>query len=210
MEKLVNKKLWFESLALYAMFAAKCVLVWDGGNGAARLGSIILGLLMLPALTSAGLWLVGKLQSKIVIDEGGLPALRAVLHITVGLFAYIYALMLFAPPEAQLHLRCIVCGLGVFMVLFGMIMPKLPRNRFAGVRYSWTVADAAVWKKSNAVGGIYTVLMGALLIVSGAIPQERGASPLTSIEIWAFVFYIVLITLHSRLIAQKAGVGKGE
>lgn len=210
MEKLVDLKLKLGSLVLYAMAAVKCVMVWDGGDGAAKLGAILPGLLALPVINSVVLWLIGKFQDKLIIDADGTPALRRVLYITFGLFVYIYALMLFMPPEVKLHLRCTICGVGVFMVLLGLAMPKLPRNRLVGMRYSWTLTDPAVWKKSNVAGGVYTVLIGLALIVSGAIPQQRTSGPFTTLEVGAFVVYIMAMTLHSRIIALKAGIGRPE
>ena len=208
MEKLIDRTVWFASSLLYVLPAAKCVMLWDGGSGAAKVGAILPPLLLPPLLASLSLWLTGKFQHKIVIDGSGTPALRKAILLTLALFIYISAVILFVPPDAKLHMACIVCGIGVFMVLLGALMPKLPRNRLIGARYSWTVADPGVWKKSNAVGGVYTALLGTLLIVSGAIPQPR--SPFTAIEIGAVILYVALLTLHSRLIALKAGIGRPE
>ena len=87
-------------------------------------------------------------------------------------------------------------------VLLGLLMPKLKRNRIAGARYSWTLADAGVWSDSNRVGGRYTIAMGIVLLVSTFIPQTR-AMIFSTFEIWAFIVYVVALTLHSRLIALR-------
>lgn len=210
MEKLVNKTLWTTSAVLYVMLAVKCAMVWEGGNGAARLGAMLPTLSALPLLTSFCLWLIGKFQQKLIIDADGTSALRRVVWLTLVLCIYIYGLLLFVPSKIQVHITFTICGTGAFMMSLGLAMPKLRRNRLAGARYSWTLTDPEVWNKSNAVGGVYTFLVGLLLVVSGAIPQRRVGSPFTTLEIWAILLYVVLLTLHSRLIALKHGDRKTE
>ena len=205
MKKLVNKYVWLLTAALYLPVAAKCVLMWDGGRGAARLGAILPSCFILPLLVTLGIALVNWLEKKIVIDADGTPQLRRVLLLTVSLFLYIHCIMLLVSWTRENHAllpRLIFVGIGLFFVLLGVLMPQLKRNRVAGVRYSWTLTDPAVWRESNRVGGRYTIIMGLVLLVSTFIPQKREMI-FSTFEIWAFIVYVVAITLHSRIIAVK-------
>ena len=98
----------------------------------------------------------------------------------------------------------ISCGTAwvAFVLLLGALMPKLQRNRLAGARFSWTLVNREVWQKSNRIGGLYTMLLGAFMIVSGVLAPERKAL-FTSADIWAIILYIIVLTMHSRLIAVK-------
>ena len=100
-------------------------------------------------------------------------------------------------------------GIGVFLIVLGLLMPHLKRNRVAGVRYSWTMTDPEVWRESNRVGGRYTVAMGILLGVSQFFPQRRDMF-FSTVELWAFVIYVVALTLHSRLIALRKNPPKEQ
>ena len=88
------------------------------------------------------------------------------------------------------------------MVLLGAMMPKLQRNRLVGARFSWTLVNREVWQKSNRIGGVYTMLLGVFMIVSGVLTPARKTL-FTTEEIWAIVIYIVVLTIHSRMIALK-------
>ncbi|MBP5530720.1 MAG: SdpI family protein [Lentisphaeria bacterium] len=205
MKKLVNKYVWLLTAALYLPVAAKCVLMWDRGRGAAELGARLPEFLILPLITTVLVVLANFLEAKIVVDADGTPQLRRVRMLTVALFVYIHGVTLLAPPSRehlQLKPMLVFVGIGVFFVLLGILMPTLKRNRVAGVRYSWTLTDPAVWRESNRVGGRYTIAMGIVLLVSTFIPQRREMI-FSTFEIWAFIVYVVALTLHSRVIAVK-------
>lgn len=205
MNKLVNKYVWLTTAALYLPIAVKCVMMWDGGRGAAALGERLPSCFILPLLVTGAVALANWFESKIVVDADGTPQLRRVMLLTISLFLYIHCVMLLVPwkrENAALLPRMIFVGIGVFFVLLGVLMPKLKRNRVAGVRYTWTLLDPEVWRESNRVGGRYTIAMGVILLISTFVPQQRQMI-FSTFEIWAFIIYVVALTLHSRLIALK-------
>ena len=205
MNKLIDRYVWFTVALMYVVLGAKCVMMWDAGRGAAQLGANLPHYLALPLLLTVGIALANWLDAKIVIDPDGVVPLRRVLMLTLALFIYIETMLLFltfSRENAPLIARVMLGGFGVFFVGLGLLMPKLGRNRIAGVRYSWTLGDPEVWKESNRIGGRYTLAMGALLLVSGFIPQKREMFFSTA-EIWAFIIYVAALTLHSRLIALR-------
>ena len=205
MNKLVDRYVWFMVALMYAVLGVKCVLMWDSGRGAALLGANLPHYLALPLLLTIGIALANWLEAKIVVDPDGVVPLRRVLMLTLALFIYIEAMLLFltfSRENVPFIAKLMLGGFGVFFVGLGLLMPKLGRNRIAGVRYTWTLNDRAVWKESNRIGGRYTLVMGLLLLVSGFIPQQRE-SFFSTVEIWAFIFYVVALTLHSRLIAIR-------
>ena len=205
MRKLVNRYVWFLTAALYLPATIRSAIVWNGGNGAAELGAQLPGFLVLPLLVTAGVALANWFDDKILVDADGAPQLRRVLMLTLTLFLYIHGVTLLAPLSPQTAKKTpvlIFIGIGVFFVLLGLLMPKLKRNRVAGVRYTWTLLDAELWRESNRVGGRYTIALGVILLVSTFIPQQRTMI-FSTFELWAFIIYIVALTLHSRLIALR-------
>ena len=203
MKKLVNRYVWLEVAALYIPVAVKCVMMWDAGRGAATLGERLPKYLVLPLIVTGVVALLNWLETKILVDADGAPQLRRVLLWTVALFLYIHGVTLLIPGEHYRLISTLVfVGIGAFFVGLGLLMPHLKRNRVAGVRYTWTLTDPDVWRDSNRVGGRYTIAMGIVLLVSTFIPQTR-AMIFSTFEIWAFIVYVVALTLHSRLIALR-------
>ena len=203
MQKVITKPAWLIVILCYVPLCVKSVILWDGGNGAATLGKVLPSYFIIPLLTTLFVWLAGKFQHKIVIDEDGIPALRRVVLLTLALFLAVAVLNVsieYIP--VRLLARLVICGIGLFMLVLGALMPKLQRNRLAGARFSWTLVNREVWQKSNRIGGVYTMLLGIFMIVSGVLTPARK-SLFTSAEIWAIVIYIIVLTMHSRLIAVK-------
>ena len=203
MQKVITKPAWLIVILCYIPLCVKSVILWDGGNGAATLGKVLPSYFIIPLLTTLFVWLAGKFQHKIVIDEDGIPALRRVVLLTLALFLAVAVLNVsieYIP--VRLLARLVICGIGLFMLVLGALMPKLQRNRLAGARFSWTLVNREVWQKSNRIGGVYTMLLGIFMIVSGVLTPARK-SLFTSAEIWAIVIYIIVLTMHSRLIAVK-------
>ena len=205
MQKLVNKYVWLLTGMFYVLLAAKCVMAWDGGGGAALIGANLPHWLMLPVLMTVGVALANWLEPKILVDPEGAPELRKVMMLTLALILYVEALLLFIPlvrENAPRFTKLLIGGVGVFFIVLGVLMPKLKRNRLAGVRYTWTLVDAEVWRDSNRVGGRYTIILGLGLLVSEFVPQKREMF-FSTFEIFLVIAYLVTLTLHSRLIALK-------
>ena len=203
MQKIITGTAWVITVLCYVPLCVKSVILWNGGSGAERLGKVLPSYFVIPLITTAFVWLTGKLQNKIVIDEDGIPALRRAIWLTLALFLAVSVFNVsieYIPGRYMQY--AVICGIGLFMVLLGALMPGLQRNRLVGARFSWTLVNREVWQKSNRIGGVYTILLGVFLIVSGAMTEKR-TSVFTTAEIWAIVIYIIVLTLHSRLIALK-------
>ena len=203
MQKVITKPAWIIVILCYVPLCVKSVILWDGGNGAATLGKVLPSYFVIPLITTLFVWLAGKFQSKIVIDEDGIPALRRAIWLTLALFLAVSIFNVsieYIPGRYMPYL--IICGIGLFMVLLGAMMPKLQRNRLVGARFSWTLVNREVWQKSNRIGGVYTMLLGLFMIVSGVLTPGRKAL-FTTAEIWAIILYIIVLTIHSRMIALK-------
>ena len=65
-----------------------------------------------------------------------------------------------------LDLNQLVFGLlGVAMILFGNIMPKLRMNSAVGLRTVWSMKNETTWKKSQRFGGISFIVSGIMILI---------------------------------------------
>lgn len=55
--------------------------------------------------------------------------------------------------------------LGIFMIVFGNIMPKIRMNSAMGLRTKWSMKNKITWKKSQRFGGISFMVVGLLIIL---------------------------------------------
>lgn len=56
--------------------------------------------------------------------------------------------------------------LGIFMIVFGNIMPKIRMNSAMGLRTKWSMKNKITWKKSQRFGGISFMVVGLLIILN--------------------------------------------
>lgn len=91
----------------------------------------------------------------------GLLALFAVLHI---------ALVMAALGGAFDMGRVIMTASGIFLAYVGLLLPKLPRNRWIGVRTKATLADDASWKRANRTGSWAFALAGIIVVMGAFLP----------------------------------------
>jgi len=55
---------------------------------------------------------------------------------------------------------------GVFFVAIGLVLPRLPHNRWVGVRTPWSMRSPEVWARSQRAGGYALVAAGVLVMIS--------------------------------------------
>jgi uncharacterized membrane protein len=80
-------------------------------------------------------------------------------------------------------------GAGALYVVIGNVLPKLRRNRFAGIRTRWTLASDEVWHRTHRVGGLLFVL-GGVITMLGAL-FGAGAMALMAATIGSVVVTVV-------------------
>ncbi len=77
--------------------------------------------------------------------------------------------------------------LAIFLFALGLLLPKVPRNRFVGIRTSATLADPELWARVHRRAGHLYVLTGlfgvfsAFLAPSLALPLVGGAVLVASV-----------------------------
>lgn len=64
---------------------------------------------------------------------------------------------------------------GVLMLGLGNILPKLPRNGLIGIRTPWTLADPAIWERTNRFGGYLVTAAGLVTLASLPAKGKRTA-----------------------------------
>lgn len=85
--------------------------------------------------------------------------------------------------------RFVNVGFGALLTVLGNFMPKARRNSLFGLRTGWSMANDAVWQKSQRFGGITLVVAGlALMLLSLAVP---GA--------WNILLLLLVLTLATGL-----------
>lgn len=76
---------------------------------------------------------------------------------------------------------------GALFIVMGIIMPKVQRNSYFGLRTKWSMKNETSWKKSQQFGGISFITAGVLMIAGTVF--LRGIK----CTLWGFVICSVLL-----------------
>ena len=100
-----------------------------------------------------------------------------IMVLTIGLFAYMNGAMLYAvhrtvakQPTVDLG-RAFLAGMFLFFALLGIVIGKVRKNFYIGVRVPWTLASDRVWNDTHRLAAWVWVSAGAIgfaIIVLGA------------------------------------------
>ena len=108
-----------------------------------------------------------KSQAK---DEKSLLYVAFVTLIFITALGFYYMLQsvnygLEAPSSNSVGIDFVGVGIGLLLICFGFIMPKVPRNSTFGLRTKWSMANDRVWQKCQRFGGLSSIVFGVVLIL---------------------------------------------
>ncbi|MBV8635302.1 MAG: SdpI family protein, partial [Burkholderiaceae bacterium] len=130
--------------------------------------------------------------------NGWMPLIEAMLFgPAIGALIWFLCLVRPVPPVAALATSVAIAGgqllivgkalgqswdvpryttllLGLTWILVGNSLGKLPRNRWAGIRTPWAMADEEVWARTQRFGGWAFILAGFATLAMMAVPLKEG------------------------------------
>ena len=103
--------------------------------------------------------------------SGFYQAFAAVITIFMVGISWMAPLTVFGvvPSEGGFAILLIEGGIGVMFIFLGNYMPRVKQNYFMGVKTPWALADEHNWNRSQRMGGITFVVMGALMLLDGVL-----------------------------------------
>lgn len=125
------------------------------------------------------LWLFVRFAPKVLPakEKQRLPDAQMALLASLStiFLAAVHGLVLYVAlvPGASL-MRPIWLLLGAFFVALGLVLPRLKRNAFAGIRTAWTLTSDENWARTNRIGGYSMVLGGIGAALAGILGGPTG------------------------------------
>jgi uncharacterized membrane protein len=92
--------------------------------------------------------------------------------ITVVFMFYLYSLSLYWNTGNTFNMnRALGPAMGALFIALGLMLPKIKRNWFMGIRTPWTLASDVVWKKTHALSGTLFLASGIIALFSFIFPE---------------------------------------
>ncbi len=170
-------------------------------NGFAPRG---VGALLLPAI-SAGVWLLVRLgAARLPVGEsnggpGNTHAIAAAACATVSFLFAIHLGALRAASTGKLPGSFLPLALGGFCLALSVLLPRLRRNAFVGIRTAWALASDENWARTHRVGS-YSMLGAAIACFAAALSPVRAAA----VPVAAVVIAGLVPAIYSAVIARRS------
>lgn len=110
-------------------------------------------------------------------------------------------------PQQGGYVGCLVGGgLGILFIILGNYMPRIRQNYMFGVRTPWALADEHTWNRTQRMGGITFIIMGAGILLTSLLAGLLG-DPLTIALLliftlggiaWDFVYSYLVYTKRMK------------
>jgi len=90
-------------------------------------------------------------------DNPKIKTIKTINRISIFIITLIFLITILSPQKLESFIEnneMIVAGLiSLFMMVTGNISPKIPFNRYVGLRLPWTVRDEETWKIAHKILG---------------------------------------------------------
>jgi uncharacterized membrane protein len=150
------------------------------------------------------IWAVVRFLPRVLPLKNQRPlpdATAALVACLTALFiAFIHALLLWRGlhPEASL-MQPLWVGVGALLVALGLVVPRVGRNAFVGIRTAWTLASDENWARTHRVAG-YSMVLGGLATAALGLIGGSGAGAAAL----ACLFASVLVpAVYSAVLARR-------
>lgn len=141
---------------------------------------ILLGLLLPDAKTSKavvmGLIIIALIIldlkmaeiAKLSEDNPKVKTMRSMNRLIIAVIIALGGYYIVSPAltiSAEHSDKLLIIGLAIFIIIFGNIAPKIPFNRYMGLRLPWTIRDEDTWKIAHKITGYLAFPIGFIMII---------------------------------------------
>jgi uncharacterized membrane protein len=118
----------------------------------------------------------------------------------------IQLVILAATFKAPVDIELVVSlSVSVLLIFLGNFIGKLRRNRWAGIRTPWTMANETVWERTHRLGGWLFVAGGLLGIVLSFIPPLQLYSVVSIVIAISIICIIYSYVVYQRMVVAGGG-----
>lgn len=140
------------------------------------------GAFLMPVVALAT-WAFVRSVPRFLTGEGRVRALASPLPLVTALVSFLFAGLHFVMLDVALSGSATAGAalglvLSLFSVALGLVLPKLRRNGYAGIRTPYSLASDENWQKTHRLGGMLFVgagLVGLIAVPFGSIAVAVGA-----------------------------------
>lgn len=123
-------------------------------------------------------------------DNVKIKTMRKLNRLTICIIVIGFIFCVLSPIKGSLDSKTneiLLVGLSsIFIMFFGNLSPKIPFNRYMGLRLPWTIRDEDTWKVAHRILGYLSFPIGILMFVSVFFFKAKIVATI-SILIWIII-----------------------
>ncbi len=182
------------TLAVFPLLPAEVPIHMDLHGDVDGVAPRALGAAILPA---SALLVLGVTR----LRGGARPGARWAATFTVLFLGALHVLLLrMALTGAGSAGTALAALLGAFNLALGLVLPRVQRNRWVGIRVPWTLASDENWARTHVFAGRLFVAAGVVTLVACLVAPAVA----TPAAIVALLAVTLAATLYSRRLATAA------
>ena len=82
---------------------------------------------------------------------------------------YLYCITMLWSIGIRVPIKIVPILVGILFLYIGMVLPRIKKNWFIGIRTPWTLSSDYVWRKTHKLGGLIFSIIGILFILTAII-----------------------------------------
>lgn len=114
-------------------------------------------------------------------------------------FAALFVVNMTMAAQGDFRFDWLGIGIGMFLIIYGNYMPKIPRNWSIGMKNQWSLTSEIVWKKTQILGGWLIAATGVAFVVFTMLGLSITIPMLSIIPIMA------IVRLYSYMVYRRIG-----
>jgi uncharacterized membrane protein len=150
------------------------------------------------------IWAVVRYLPRVLPLKGSKPLAESkaalVASFTALFMAFVHVLLLWVAlvPGASL-ISPMWVGVGALSVALGLVMPRVGRNAFVGIRTAWTLASDENWARTHRLAGYSMVLGGLVCAIVGFVGGSAGAV----LALTSLLVSVIVPVIYSAVLARR-------
>lgn len=126
--------------------------------------------------------------TKLSKENPKIKTMEKINRVSIGIIVLLTIYLTLSPKGLESNGKnvILIALISIFMIGFGNIAPKIPFNRYMGLRLPWTIRDEETWKVAHKIVG-YTAFPIAILMFISSFYFDASKVGATGVLLWILI-----------------------
>ena len=191
MKKIDFLRIIFVSISVLMLILG--LTIPDSNKGSSIIGFLVILALIIFDINADKIFKISK-------DNPKVKTIRLITKMNMGLIILVAISITLEPvtsiPKENLNM-IITLILALYIIILGNVAPKIPFNRYLGLRLPWTIRDEDTWRVAHRLLGYLSIPAGIIMIIASFYFN------IEQVIVWAVGLLIIIPGVYSGYFYYK-------